>query len=887
MRIVGNDPGLSRQLMATASGAISAAGKSLIVNTDGTVQLAGIGTLSTAVGSAATFDTNAITGTDITFDSSNNKVVVSFQSGRTGDYGVARVGTVDASNNTISFGTETVFESAATQHTSIDFDSTNNKVLIAYRDGGNSYYGTAIVGTVSGTDISFGTATVFESASTQYITTRFDPDNSKFLIVYRDNGNSQYGTAIVATISGTSVSFGSAATFNSLSSAYNSCIYDTNANKFLVTYRDVAGGAGVMSGYAKVATISGTSVSFGSATAFHPPSGTMYVNGTTGRFGMTFDSTANKVLIVSQVYVSSTIGYVVVGTISGTSVSFGTPVALGSAEDDHENVIAYDPNTNKSVVMGYDPSEDPDHINIREITVSGTTPTVGDHVTVSSSGSATNCSIIYDSNAKKIVIAYPFSGNSQYGTANVIQTSGTVETLTTENFIGTSAHSAADGAKVLVNTQGAVDDNQSGLTAGQTYYVDKNGALQLTTNITASAATAAVFESASTKVPDVCFDSTNNRIVIAYQDDDNSDYGTAIVGTVASDGSISFGTPVVFESATTGGSGIAIVHDSNSNKIVIAYEDEGNSQYGTAIVGTVDSADNSISFGSATVFESGEAATIDACFDSNSNKVVIAYSDAGNSQYGKAVVGTVSGTSISFGTIATFESAQTDYVSIVFDSTNNKAIIAYADGGDSGKGKAVVGTVSGTDISFGTVVTFENADTRYTSLAHDSSNEKTVIAYHDAGNSDYVTAIVGTVSGTDISFGTAVVAHSTANYGTSTTFNSDANKIVITYYDYTGTDLRIIDGTVSGTSISFASNVELLDGGGYSAISSVAGANHAVRNVFDSNVNKTVSVYRNLRNSNYGTAIVYTSGNDLSGSLATDAVTAGTALSATKLLVKG
>ena len=67
----------------------------------------------------------------------------------------------------------------------------------------------------------------------------------------------------------------------------------------------------------------------------------------------------------------------------------------------------------------------------------------------------------------------------------------------------------------------------------------------------------------------------------------------------------------------------------------------------------------------------------------------------------------------------------------------------------------------------------------------------------------------------------------------------------------------------------------------------MAGANHAVRNVFDSNVNKTVSVYRNLRNSNYGTAIVYTSGNDLSGSLSTDAVTAGTALSATKLLVKG
>ena len=37
MRIVGNDPTLSRQLTATASGAISAAGKPLAVNTDGTV----------------------------------------------------------------------------------------------------------------------------------------------------------------------------------------------------------------------------------------------------------------------------------------------------------------------------------------------------------------------------------------------------------------------------------------------------------------------------------------------------------------------------------------------------------------------------------------------------------------------------------------------------------------------------------------------------------------------------------------------------------------------------------------------------------------------------------------------------------------------------------
>jgi hypothetical protein len=416
--------------------------------------------------------------------------------------------------------------------------------------------------------------------------------------------------------------------------------------------------------------------------------------------------------------------------------------------------------------------------------------------------------------------------------------------------------------------------------------VDKNGDLQLTTNVSASLATAVVFEAADAKTPSITFDSSNNRIVIAFRDAGNSNYGTAIVGTVASDGSISFGTAVVFESANTENS--AITFDSSNNKVVITYVDNGNSGYGTAIVGTVDSSDNSISFGSATTYQDSSSAATDAIvFDSSNNKVVVASRDIGDSGKGKAYVGTVSGTNISFGSAAEFNAGSTNYINATFDSTNNKVIIAYADSGNSEYGTAIVGTVSGTSISFGSEAVFESADSRWISLAHDTSNQKTVIAYHDSGNSDYVTAIVGTVSGTSISFGTAVVVQSTANYGTDTTFNSDVNKIVISYKDNTGAKVRIIDGTVSGTSISFESSSIILDGSGYTPVDSTAAANHAVENIFDSNVNKTISVYRNMRNSNYGTAIAYTSGNDTSGSLSTDAVPAGTALSATKLLVKG
>ena len=880
MRIVGNDPTLSRQLTATASGAISAAGKPLIVNTDGTVQFAGSTTFSTTVGSSATFESAAITGTDMTFDSNSNRVVISYQDGNNSDYGTAIVGEVNASNNTISFGTPVVFESAATNFTSIDFDSTANKVLIAYEDDANSDYGTAIVGTVDSSDnsISFGSAAVFESAATTYITTRFDPDNSKFLIVYEDEGNSQYGTAVVATISGTSVSFGTPTVYASHQTVYNTCIYDTNANKFLVVYRNADVG-----GYGIVATISGTSVSFGSATGFHTSGSSIFINGSTGRFGTSFDSTLNKIVIAYQAYPisSSTVGYVVVGTISGTSVSFGSYVALGAAEDDHNNIIAYDSSTKKHLLMNYDASEDPDHTNIREITVSGTTPTVGDQVLVSDLRESTNNAIVFDSNAKKMVIAYAFGGNSNYGTANVIQTSGTVESLTTENFIGTSAHSAADGAKVLVNTQGAIDENQSGLTAGQTFFVDKNGALQLTTaDIAQSVGSEVVYEEATAFNNSATFDSNSNRIVIAYGDVGNSSYGTAVVGTVSGT-SVTFGTPVVFESASVINNGtLDIVFDSNNNKIVVGYSDGGNSEHGTAIVGTVDSSDNSISFGSPTVFESAGTVSPRMDFDTSNNKVVITYADQGNSNYLTAIVGTVSGTSISFGTASVVVSGDSSPADITFDNNSNKFSICYPDASNN-YGRAKVATVSGTSISFGSEATFASATSRDVRSTFDSSNNKVIIIFEDGGNSNYATAIVGTISGTDITFGSEAVIFNGAlqtQRQHDVVFNTSANKVVHAARDNSDSNVgKFSVGTVSGTDISFTTPVDFNSGSESSSICAV----------YNSTENKIVIGYRDQGNSNYGTAIVLTLAQDFKGSLSTDAVTAGTALSATKLLVKG
>ena len=284
-----------------------------------------------------------------------------------------------------------------------------------------------------------------------------------------------------------------------------------------------------------------------------------------------------------------------------------------------------------------------------------------------------------------------------------------------------------------------------------------------------------VFESATTQYISSTYDSTNDRVVIAYSDVGNSYYGTAIVGTVSGT-SISFGTAVVFESAAA--SFISATYDSTNNRVVIAYQDEGNSSYGTAIVGTVSG--TSISFGTAVVFESALVQYNSATYDSTNDRVVVAYQDYANSQYGTAIVGTVSGTSISFGTAVVFESAETYYLTATYDSTNNQVVIAYRDGGNSNAGTAIVGTVSGTSISFGTAVVFQASINRI-SAVYDSLHNRVVIAYQNSGATNAGTSIVGTVSGTSISFGAPVVFDSGNITFIYSTYDSTNDRVVVGY----------------------------------------------------------------------------------------------------------
>tara|TARA_R100000005_G_C4984827_1_gene193457 strand:+ start:14 stop:1855 length:1842 start_codon:yes stop_codon:yes gene_type:complete len=511
-------------------------------------------------------------------------------------------------------------------------------------------------------------------------------------------------------------------------------------------------------------------------------------------------------------------------TLGGAEVNFVTFSSALSDGDTTYYAIVDDSNQDFEVGLGTYAS-------------SGNTLTRTTVLASSNSGSAVNLS----AGSKEVFISYP-AGKSVYldGSGQLV-IGGTAVTATAAEL------NYVDGVTSSIQTQ--IDSISPTLTAtasgalanGDTVIVNSNGTVSAVSGseVVESIGTPVVFESANSFDVSAAYDANAQKVVVAYRDNGNSNYGTAVVGTVSGT-SISFGTPVVFESASS--QYVSIAYDANAQKVVIAYMDGGNSNYGTAIVGTVSG--TSISFGTPAVFKSAYSLYITIAYDANAQKVVIAWRDATNDD-GTAIVGQTSGTSISFGTAAVYDSGNCNYNAAVYDANAQKVVIAYSDVTNSDKGEAVVATVSGTSISFGTPVLFEDAAISAISVVYDPDAQKVVIAYQDQGNSNYGTAIVGTVSGTSISFGTAVVFEGAATVSaTSAAYDTTNDRVVIAYRD--GNKGSAILGTVSGTSISFGTSVEI-----------ESGATPYIATVYDSNAQKTVSAYQDDGNSGYGTAVVY------------------------------
>ena len=87
----------------------------------------------------------------------------------------------------------------------------------------------------------------------------------------------------------------------------------------------------------------------------------------------------------------------------------------------------------------------------------------------------------YDVNADKFAMMYADqTGSTRYGASRVISMNTLVTNLTSENFVGFANSGYASGQSAALNSTCSVDKNQSGLTAGETYYVQVDGTLGTT-----------------------------------------------------------------------------------------------------------------------------------------------------------------------------------------------------------------------------------------------------------------------------------------------------------------------------------------------------------------------------------------------------------------------
>ena len=197
-------------------------------------------------------------------------------------------------------------------------------------------------------------------------------------------------------------------------------------------------------------------------------------------------------------------------------------------------------------------------------------------------------------------------------------------------------------------------------------------------------------------------------------------------------------------------------------------------------------------------------------YDPVSGKAVCIWRNDGRvDEYGRLSVGTVSGTTITWGTSVVFDSSNlsNEYHTVAFDpNTTNSFVIHYSRsskiwdiGGDGKRNHSTVGTA----VRVRTASAQGNAPTM--AWNPNQAGEFAAIYKDDDSSSPSMYAYIGTVSGNTVTQGgTNLVPVATAHDGVAIAWNKGVNdEFAIGYNTTSGDKTMIVRATVSGTSISY------------------------------------------------------------------------------------
>ena len=447
-----------------ASGAM-ATGEMVVLNSDGT---ASVVSEIEATGATGVFQTERTDRPVCAYDPDTGKLVVFYGS----EVKETKAVVATISGSTLSFGDPVLIHSTNMVKVAGCLYDPDSKNILLFSEGHVSAV------SVSGDTLSVSPrAFIAVAGASQSVV--YDPDQKRFLFAFLDDRNSYYGTALVGKMTGVGrdMEWSPETIFRSeRAGEIGGMSYDPSNKKIVLAYSASAQPASSV--YGQTATISGDAVTFGDqAELVTAP------NYFTARFPhCAYDDVSGKTVVTfyNSYYASQpgspTIktGMAVAVSMSGTALTAGPVVDIYSASDTgYYNVWPLSVPSG-GILAVYGNGDRGNSIRAKPLSVVGDTIQVGGELLISDTPSA-DFRPIYVEDLRGTVASYGVDGTF-VGTLTYFSEGGT--NLTQSNFMGVSKGDYTDGKEARVQFRG-INSDQSGMTVG-TQYIQNDGSLDTT-----------------------------------------------------------------------------------------------------------------------------------------------------------------------------------------------------------------------------------------------------------------------------------------------------------------------------------------------------------------------------------------------------------------------
>ncbi len=469
------------EITATASGAVTA-GKTMMINSNGTTSQV-TSTLVTAdppvmepETSAHTLVSSSPQNMKLAVDTDSNKLFITWKHG-SGDVTYGKIATINADGSLTLGATATLVSGASSGASGTDVCYVGSgKFIIMYRDQSNSDYATIqMISYANDLSITVGNKNLVTSSSSgQPCDTRcainYDASQDKVIMMFRQpsggvlqfyfGGVDQSDVNDPVPTMATSWPWyadGAQQSYFTADGSNTSC-YDPDTEQVIFQFKRSNGSE--FRAQALKWDSANNRYAFGSSTVVH--SGNV-IGGTC----VEYDTDTNTLVYL---FSENSILRARAATVDTSGAfTFGTTVNIVSFATGFHTLTST--NNGKLGVLYRDTSSS-NHLASKTLTISGTrTITVGSGVARLSTVAEPSIGK-YSAHSSKI---YYVSMNDSAGDLNFYST--TSISTTAGGYVGIANNSASNGQSVVIRTFGATNNNQSGLTAGTLYYIQKNGTL--------------------------------------------------------------------------------------------------------------------------------------------------------------------------------------------------------------------------------------------------------------------------------------------------------------------------------------------------------------------------------------------------------------------------